>query len=139
MRVVSQEPWTKTNKQKKIQYHNHTTCFWVHDCFLPVLLSVMDRDLRRCSYSVFSHVWYLNSKKVCGRKLLYRNASLQHSCCTLCVFHCKYSMLHACISLKMGKNRLIHNTTLVSFSPIVGTDGGMFYVILFLFFLKWIL
>lgn len=43
-----------------------------------------------------------------------RNTSSQHSCCMLCVFHCKYCMLHTCISLKM-KNIGSHIHTKISF------------------------
>lgn len=112
------------------------TCFlssWLHFTWLSICHG---QGSLRCSYSAFSCAWYLDSKRLDGEKLLYRNTSSQHSCCMFCVFHCKYCMLHTCISLKMMSIGSYTHKNLASFLPIVGTDGGMLDMLSFLFFFK---
>ena len=75
-------------------------------------------------------------KEWVGKKCFLRNTSSQHSCCMRCVCRCKYCMLHTCISLKMMNTGSYIQQHLVSFLPIVGTDGGMLDMILFLIFSK---
>lgn len=115
------------------------TCFWVHNCFSPVLSICQGQGSLRWSYSAFLCAWYLDSKSVGWGKPLLRKTDSQHSCCMLYVIHCKYCMLYTCISLKMKNIGSYTHKNLVSFLPIVGTDRGMLDIIPFLFFLKWIL
>lgn len=75
-------------------------------------------------------------KRMGGGNLIYINTSSQHSCCMFCVFHCKYCMLYTFISLKMKNIGSYTRRNLVSFLPIVGTDGGMLDIMPFLSFLK---
>lgn len=46
------------------------TCFWVHNCFSPVLSICQGQGFLRWSYSAFSCAWYLDSKSVGWEKLL---------------------------------------------------------------------
>lgn len=125
--VVSQELWTKEQMKNRCNITTHITCCWASDCFLPVLCICSRQGSVKCSYSTFSYVGessFIEMQGQCFRAACFVRFTGNVTCCMLVYLW------------KWGKIGSYTHRTSVLFSPIVGTDGGNFFIRLFLFFSK---